>query len=477
MRLSRVLGALAACSASACARPYLANDGTLIFQEPGAHGASVLTANGLEFHDRTDVPERIVVRDPSEPWRAPIGFILPANGRFTETSQPTIVATTGLAIAMRPSDTRVPSWGGEVLVRVDVLAPAAAGSARWGEDIVVVLDGRGEDTNALAGIALSQLGGRDRVSVVDAIGAEVVLPMMPATNRSLGTAAVEQHLARPSRGKRDLAKALGVARTLLAARTRAKTTQRVLVLTDVTRYEAPTPALTAELRKLQASRAVISAIATTAYGDARAVSALASGPDSTYSVEASLDVRGNVVRDALPAPGVVAFRDVVLSFEGTPAPSHVLEASGGDVRWQLDSGELALGDVRAGDERTEVVRVTVPAWAAGQPFSFKVTARFDDVARSESREISANVPCTYDDDIERIANSRNGDVIAYSSALATLKRLDSAFVGAGVAHAGGLYKVALLHARSMTLLARDTKDRAIIEQAELLNALLATVRP
>ena len=64
-------------------------------------------------------------------------------------------------------------------------------------------------------------------------------------------------------------------------------------------------------------------------------------------------------------------------------------------------------------------------------------------------------------------------MIAYSSALATLKRLDAAFVGPGIDRAGGLYKIARLHAASMTLLARDTQDPAVVEQAALLNALLA----
>src|SRR5450755_4080505 len=110
-------GVLFLAFACGCARPFLASDGTLVFQEKGAHGASVLTSNGLEFHDVTDVPKRVVVRDPYEPWRAPIGFLVPANGRFTKTSSPTLVATNGLAIVLRPSDTRVPAWGGEMLVR------------------------------------------------------------------------------------------------------------------------------------------------------------------------------------------------------------------------------------------------------------------------------------------------------------------------------------------------------------------------
>ena len=482
IRLAGLLtGLLAVAGAPSCARPFLARDGTLVFQEPGAHGASVLTANGLEFHDRTDVPERIIVRDPDEPWRAPIGFILPASGRFTETSQPTLIATPGLAITLRPSDTRVPSWGGEVLVRVDVLAPAAQGTARWGDEVAIVLDGRGGDTHALVDIALGQLAGRDRVTIIDAQGADVALPMMPASNRSMAIAALERHLERePSHGAggRDLAKALHMANAALArAALTTRGERRVVVLTDVTRYEPLAQGTRDELTKLQGARASVSAIATTGYGDARAASALTVGPAGLSNVDGTFEARADAIRQALPSPGVIAFRDVVLTFEGTPAPSHVLEASGGDVRWQLDSGELALGNVRAGDERTEVVRVTVPAWTPGQPFSFNVVARFDDVGRAESREMAVSVPCLYDDDIERIANSRNGDVIAYSSALATLKRLDAAFAGVGVQDAGGLYALAVMHARSMTLLGRDTKDRAIMEQAEMLNALLAATHP
>ena len=66
------------------------------------------TANGVEFHDRAFIPPRIVRRDAREPWRSPIGFILPKSGRFTATSSATVIATPGLAVVLRPSDTRVP---------------------------------------------------------------------------------------------------------------------------------------------------------------------------------------------------------------------------------------------------------------------------------------------------------------------------------------------------------------------------------
>src|SRR5262249_30825774 len=131
-------------------------------------------------------------------------------------------------------------------------------------------------------------------------------------------------------------------------------------------------------------------------------------------------------------------------------------------------------DVHAGEARTEIVRVTVPAWVPAEPFTFRVTAHVHDVSLNADRDFSAELPCIYDDDIERIADSRHGDVIAYASALATMKRLDAAFAGEGVIRSGGLRRIAEMHARSMELFARDMHDFAALEQAHLLQALLAT---
>lgn len=460
---------LVAC-ASACAGPTLARDGTVIFPEGGGRGAGVLTANGVEFHDRMDVPTAVNVRDPSEPWRAPIGFILPASGRFTATSRPTVAGTTGFAISIRPSDTRVPSWGGEVLIRVDILAPAAAGTARWGEDIVIVIDERGPDTIALADVALAQLSGRDRVTIVDARGGKIIVPTMPASHRSMVIAALEKHLKKTAVGELDLTRAIGIAH-----RTLGKTTlRRVVVLSDRRKSDALSEALTKELRGLLADHVTLVAIGASDSSNKSILDAIAREAGGTWNGDGAIESRSWALREAVPAAGQAAFKDVVLTFAGTPAPSHVLEASGGDVRWRLDAGELALGDVRAGDERTEVVRVSVPAWVPAEAFKFTVTAHFDDVAHAgERREFSATLPCVYDDDIERIAKSRHGDVIAYASALATLKRLDAAFIGDGVDRAGGLASIAKMHVQSMTLLARDMKDPAFKEQADLLTALLA----
>jgi hypothetical protein len=441
--------ALLAALAVGCDRPYVGRDGTIAFQEKGAHGASVLTANGVEYRDNNDVPQPVLRRTADEPWRAPIGFILPKDGRFTKTSQPTVLSTAGLAIVLRPSDTRVPAWGGEVLVRVDIIAPAADGTARWGENVAIVLDGDGPDAPALADAALAQLAGRDRVTILDAHGARTIVPMMPASHRSMAIAALRNHMRTRARGTRDMAATLKAAG---AAITSPEVTQRILVLTE----EPLAPGDTTEVQRLTQRGVQLGAIRTRGQDD--------------------LDERLEAVRTQIPQAGLTKFRDVRLTFEGTPAPSHVLEASGGEARWALDAGELVLGNVRAGEARTEVLRVTVPAWVPGEQFKFTVSAHVDDLDWGGPRDFAAELPCIYDDDIERIAKSRHGDVIAYASAMATLRRLDAAFIGDDLSKVGGLRRIAELHASSMKLLARDTKDFAIQEQADLLMALLAATR-
>ena len=452
VRVVVLTGLLGLFATTACERPSMGRDGKLYFQEKGAGGASVVNGNGeIEYHDRFDVPQRVVNHDPNEPWRAPIGFILPADGVFRETSKPHVLATQGLAIVLRPSDTRVPSWGGEVLVRVDIIAPAADGTARWGENVALVIDGDAADTTALADVALEQLAGRDRVTIIDARGGRVIVPSMPAGNRSMAVAAIGMQMHAHSSAPRNLAVAVAAAGRSVAGGEHVN--QRVLVLTN----KGLDDAANVQLEALKQRGVHVAAVSTIGQDD--------------------LDERNEQVRTAFPAAGNTMFRSVTVSFQGTPAPSHVLEASGGEAVWRLDAGDVLLGNVRAGEARTEMLRVSVPAWVPGEKFKFTVSAHVDDLTWGGPRDFSAEVPCVYDDDIERIAKSRHGDVIAYASAMATLKRLDSAFAGTDVAHAGGLRKIAELHAKSMQELARDSKDFATQEQADMLVALLAATTP
>jgi hypothetical protein len=472
--LARSVLPLLAIALSACAGPIVARDGTVVVQQKGASGASVMTANGLEYHDKTDLPQRVVVKDANAPWHAPVGFILPSNGRFSETSRPTLITAPGLGIVMRPSDTRVPSWGGEVLIRIDLLAPTAPGMTRAPEQVVFVVDGTGVDTMALSDAAIGQLGGHDHITVIDARGAHMVVPTMPASHRSLSSAALMKRLTDPRPATGDLGSALDRARTVVGT-----TGGRLVVLfTDGESGKHLDAHATAALHALTRANVPLLVVSTSQHANFDALNALSAESDATLVSDETLDGRMKTLRDDLPAPGPVVFQNVVLTFEGTPAPSHVIEASGGEVRWRLDAGELALGDVVAGEMRTEIVRVTVPAWVPGEKFSFEVTAHVTDPTNhGERREFRAAIPCIYDSDITRIAASRNGDVIAYASALATLSRLDEAFVGPGVERAGGLKALATLHAESMAMLARDMRDPQIAEQAEILSALLRAEGP
>ena len=447
----------------------------MVFQQGGNHGASVITANGVEFHDSADPPPRVIHRDANDPWRAPVGFILPANKKFTKTSRPTVLASRGVAISIRPSDTRVPSWGGEVLMRVDVIAPAAEGTARRGERIAIVLDGNGYDTHTLAQAALGQLAARDRVVVLDA--GQTVVPLIPASHRSLALAAIDKHMS-DGKHKSDLQQSLVKADAALALAIPGDKPEmkRVLVLTDG--QGSVTPQVKAVIDKMAGDGVPVSVVASETGAKISQVADAAMMGGGVVGMGQEIDQRVGSVKQALPPAGELDFEDMALTFEGVPAPSHVIEASGGDVVWKLDAGELDLGDMHSGEARTEVVRVTVPPFVPGEPFRFAVTAHYRSMLEEgqPDRVMKAGIPCTYDDDIERIANSRHGDVIAYASALATLRRLDDAFVGVGVKNAGGLLALAKLHAQSMTALARDTKDPAIAEQAEILNALLSVER-
>jgi hypothetical protein len=471
LRRSVVLGL--ALVASACAGPVVTHDGTVVVQQQGASGAAVMTSHGVEYRDKTDVPQRVVVKDPNTPWRAPVGFILPANGRWTETSTPTLLNAPGLGIAMRPSDTRVPSWGGEVLIRVDLLSPSIAGASRAPEQVAFLLDGSGPDTLRLADASLAQLGGRDHVTVIDVHGSHVVVPAIPASHRSLTSAAIAKRWNAPRPEARDLVKSLDKARQALGP----DGARLLVLLTDGESGKGLDAPTTTALRALAQNNIPVLVLSTSPHAEIDPLNALSAESSGTLVSDEALELRLKALRDDLPTPGAVLFGDVVLTFEGTPAPSHVLEASGGDVWWRLDAGELSLGDVTVGEMRTEVVRVTVPAWVPGEKFSFTVTAHVTDPHTHERKEYKSALPCIYDSDIARIAASRHGDVIAYASALATMSRLDEAFVGPGVERAGGLRALAEMHAQSMAMLARDMHDPQIAEQAEILTALLKAEGP
>jgi hypothetical protein len=401
-----------------------------------------------------------------------------------KTSTPVAAQGPGLAVVLRSSDEIVPSWGGEILLRLDAIAPEAAfphaaGSARPPEMVVVIVDGAGSDTLELLDDALENLGGADRIGIVDATSARRVLPLLPGSHRSLLRAAVERLLAQHDHARshdlyaRDVAGALATARgwlSLHAPNEPAGTTRHVLILTDGRGVSRGGAQLEAAARELAASGVVVTALGSQPldptmlgplHGDPRAV-----GP---------IGERKDLLVQVLPPPGEIVLDDVSLSLSSVPAPARVIETSGGESALGLFADHLWLGQLYVGEARTEVVRLALPQWVPGEPLELTVTAKYRDVASGKPQTAEATIRCRYSANVEEIANTRHGDVIAYASALAMVRRLHRAFLGSEVDRLGGLHQIVDLQARSLGDLARRRSDPALAAQAEMLSTLLGVI--
>jgi hypothetical protein len=482
--LTIAAAATAIATASAgCAAPVLSRDGQLVFTPKGARGATVITANGVEFIDRSEIPQPVVRRSVNEPFRPATGFLLPASGVFRATSTPTPIQGRGLLVTLRSSDVLIPAWGGEVLLRLDAVAPTAAfptaaSSVRPPTELAIVLDGTTSETSPLVEAALEDLGGGDRVAIIDAGGARhaarPVLPLVAGAHRTLLRAAVDRIAAQnlhPSATGRDLGGALTLARGFLGApRPGTTTTRHVLVLSDALGVARGGDRLAREVAALTATGIRITAVGTTTL----APDALAPLGADVHG-DGLLAERGEAVDAAIRPPGDVVLEDVALSLSSVPAPARILESSGGESALGLDTDHLHLGDLYAGEARAEVIRLVLPPWVPGEPLELTVTATYRDAASGAAETAQTTLRCRYAADVEQIADSRRGDVIAYASALAMVRRLHRAFLGRSVDRLGGLRPVVELQARSLLSLGRTTRDPALTSQAEILSTLLGVI--
>jgi hypothetical protein len=181
--------------------------------------------------------------------------------------------------------------------------------------------------------------------------------------------------------------------------------------------------------------------------------------------------RRAALRDAIGPPGASVLSDVALSFSAAPAPVRLLEASGGRVWHDLEQSGVELGALSVGEARSEVVRLGVPEWVAGEDWLLTVTATYADATGRRYRS-RRKLRMTYSDAVERIANQRHGDVLAYASALAWVRRLEHAFVGDDLTRMGGMAGLLTWQARSLRSLAKERKDPALSRQAEVLSTLV-----
>jgi hypothetical protein len=489
-----VAGGLAAVIAlstggAGCAAPVLSRDGQLVVSQAGARGASVITAHGIEFIDRADIPRPVIRRSVNEPFHPATGFLLPADGIWRKTSKPVAVEGHGLLVTLRSSDVLIPSWGGEILLRLDAIAPAAAfpraaPSIRPAERLAIILDGTTAETTALVSAALEDLGGADRVGIIDAGGARgparPLLPLVPGSHRTLLRAAVEQLVTQAARtpaylseAGRDLAGALATARGWVGVANAGDgdpAVRHVLVLSDAVGVARGGTPLARQVQALAAAGARLTAVG------AGRLSADALAPlGADVHPGGSLEQREAAIDASIRPPGDVVLEDVSLSISSVPAPARIIETSGGQSALALDKDHFILGDLYAGEARTEVARLTLPTWVPGEPLDLTITATYRDAASGQPQTAEATLHCRYSNDIERIAAARHGDVIAYASALAMVRRLHRAFLGSEIDRIGGLHSMVGLQARSLASLAKTSGDAALGAQAEILSSLLGAI--
>jgi hypothetical protein len=463
----------AALLAGGCATPALSQSGQLVFSEKPQHGATVLTANGVEFVDKSDRPRAVVRTSAFEPWRPPTGFLLPADGILRATSTPVVLDGKGVRVVLRASDGLVPAWGGEILLRLDALVPApehpeAVQTLRAAARVAIVLDADTTDAVPLVEDLLDSVGAADRVSVFDSAGGVSIVPAVPGTHRSLLAGAAERRLAKDrSRTRRDLASALARAGRMLGS----AGPRRLLLLSDGRGVLGDSRAVRAAATKLDRAGVRIAAV-----GVEPSVQRSALAPVTEHVGSGDELARVAAIDALLAPPGDVVVRDLELSFSSAPAPLRLLESSSGEITSTLEDERLDLGDLSVGEARTEVVRLGIVDWQAGDELRVRVRASWHDAA-GNAHSAKRELRMLYSEDIEAIARQRRGDVIAYASALAMVRRLERAFLGSQVDHIGGLEGLVRWQARSLTALARTRHDAWLAGEAEVLDSLLDALGP
>jgi hypothetical protein len=280
---------------------------------------------------------------------------------------------------------------------------------------------------------------------------------------------LEQNAKAAPSSRRSLATALRTARSWLQ-KSNIKD-RRIMVVTDGIGVAQDRVAVAAEAKAADKEGDQIFSVGAPDNLDPKSLAPLG---DVTIT-GGSFDTRQDAIAREIPPPGQAVLGDVELVFSSVPAPARLIETSGGDASAQLDHDLLWLGEMVAGEARTEVARLALPTWVPGEPLELSVTARYKDLASKKALTSHATVKARYSVDIEKIANARHGDVIAYASALAMVRRLQRSFLGSDADKLGGLRPIVALQAMSMSRLAATRKDPALASQAEVLATLLGVV--
>ncbi len=420
-------------------------------------------------------PERHVSRSAFDNWQPPPMGVLPPDGYLRHSSTAVVVPAGGLGITLRASDTIVPSWGGDFYVRVDLTA-GQPGERPPARDIAIVIDPTDRASLArsrrLAAAIFETLRPGDRATVISTAGGQVLVPLVPYAGAPL----LIERTSRIERGDQDpsfasLAAALEQAVTLLGPTRESDARMRRVIVMSGSR--ALIDAETRDWIRAATDGHIDVSLVPFTRGAAERFERLGlmtqamslPVPDNDDAHE-----RATVTElSALPELPVVG-EDVVFSIDSLPGPTHLIETAGAQSVWTPEGGQVPLGTVHAGEDRTFVLRGMVPAWRAGMDYELAVHVRWHDErgdhhTRTVFRAQFSGSPVEY-------AESRHGDVLQYVSLLNTLSNVQAALTRDDSATFQSLRQPAMMQSRSLVLWAVEHHDEIMGEQATLLETLL-----
>ena len=474
MRGASILAAtlVTACVATGCnpARWIsVSREGNITVGPPGAATAS----GGASRTDRIPPPERHVAHSAFDDWQPPPLGVLPPDGILRNSSTPVAMQAGALALLLRASDSLVPSWGGDFYLRIDLRA-GLSNEHPPARDIAIVIDPSDRDSlvreKRLAASLFETLRPGDRGTIITTAAGQTLVPLVPFAGVPLLIERTRR-IERADANTISLADALEQAVTLLGAGRQEDARMRRLIVLSGNRAlidaESRDWINAATEGHIEVSLVPFTRSASERFERLQLTTQAMALPvpenDDAHEHETITEL------SALPDMPVLA-QNVLVSIDSLPGPTHLIEAAGAQAVWTPEGGEVPLGDVRAGEDRTFVLRGLVPSWRQGSPYEIALRVRWQDEHGAHHQSVSFTAQ--YSGSPEEYAESRHGDVLQYVSLLNTLSTVQAALTRDDRVMFQTLQRPALIQSRSLMAYAAEHHDEIMGAQAALLETLL-----
>ncbi len=471
-RAALTLGVALAVSGCNGVSVFSSPEGNIAFGAPRANAGG--NSAGGRLRDQPEYrPPAHIARSAFDRWRPQDLGLLPANTLRRRAAEIQRVQAGPLAMELRSSDLRAPGWGGDTYLRLDMRASGA--QAHPARDLAVLLDTRDENSLRRAKRMTAEIfetlreGDRGALITTDESG-RVRVPLLSYGAVPLlmqRTQAVTAH------GNDDLAQAVEHATVLLAHP--ADRIVRLAIfsgnggLIDGEAVRAIATAQEAGIDVVLIPLTQAAAHRMEPVGARTSTLALERIPANEPAERQLVDELSS-----LPPSEPVA-RDVMLSYEALPAPSHLLDVYGGVSQWTPSGGDVPLGNVRPGDIRTLVFRMGVaPYPSLANQFEPVLRVRWRDATGPHEQLVRMTLP--YVETQGEWESNRATDVLHYVSLLGTIAAIHRAVEARDANALSAMAAAAIDQSRTMSEFARDRGDRVMAEQARLLRELVALSR-